>query len=112
VGGGTSLQPVLYALAAENRLGTAVELGRLFFCTQKGNYHTVDVPVTDQTRLRVGRVLEIIDHAIATGNLPAAPNRDACGMCDCRCVCGPHEERRWKRKTAAFGELEELRNMP
>ncbi|HET8549751.1 MAG TPA: PD-(D/E)XK nuclease family protein [Bryobacteraceae bacterium] len=112
VGGGTSLQPLLYALAAEKRLGGPVDSGRLFYCTNKGNYQIVDVPLTADTRLRVGRVLEIIDHAIATGNLPAAPNPKACDTCDCRCVCGPHEERRWRLKTVEFEELQELRNMP
>jgi CRISPR/Cas system-associated exonuclease Cas4 (RecB family) len=112
VGGGVSLQPLLYALAVEKRLASPVESGRLFFCTQRGNYQIVDVPVTPDTRLRIGRVLEIIDRAVAAGNLPAAPARDACNTCDCRCVCGPHEQVRWLRKTAAFEELEELRNMP
>jgi CRISPR/Cas system-associated exonuclease Cas4 (RecB family) len=112
VAGGISLQPLLYALAAEKRLGAAVESGRLFFCTQRGNYQIVEVPVTTDTRLRIERVLEIIDRAIAAGNLPAAPARDACGTCDCRCVCGPHEQTRWARKTVTLDELVELRNMP
>jgi len=112
VGGGTSLQPLLYALAAEKRLGAVVESGRLSFCTQRGNYQVYDVPVTTDTRLRISRVLEIIDRAIASGNLPAAPDRDACKICDCRCVCGPHEQTRWRRKTVPLDELEELRCMP
>jgi CRISPR/Cas system-associated exonuclease Cas4 (RecB family) len=112
VGGGASLQPLLYALAAEKRLAAEVESGRLFFCTARGKYQVVEVPVTTDTRLRIGRVLEIIDRAIATGNLPAAPARDACGICDCRSVCGPHEQTRWRRKTVSLDELEELRNMP
>jgi len=112
VGGGVSLQPLLYALAAEKQLNAQVESGRLFFCTQRGNYQVVDVPVTPDTRFRIGRVLDIIDHAIASGNLSAAPSRDACSTCDCRCVCGPHEETRWLRKTTSLADLEELRNMP
>jgi CRISPR/Cas system-associated exonuclease Cas4 (RecB family) len=112
VGGGAWLQPLLYALAAEKRLGSPVESGRLSFCTQRGNYQILDVPVTTETRLRIGRVLEIIDRAIASGKLPAAPNRDACKTCDCRCICGPHEEIRARRKTIPLEELEELRNMP
>ena len=111
-GGGTSLQPLLYALAAEKRLGATVESGRLFFCTQRGNYQVIDVPLTPDTRLRIHRVLEIIDHAITAGKLPAAPARDACGLCDCRCACGPHEQTRWQGKRVALEELEELRNMP
>jgi CRISPR/Cas system-associated exonuclease Cas4 (RecB family) len=112
VGGGASLQPLLYALAAEKRLGAPVESGRLSFCTQRGNYQVVEVPVTTDTRFRISRVLDIIDTAIASGNLPAAPSRDACKTCDCRCVCGPHEQIRWLRKTTALDDLLELRNMP
>jgi hypothetical protein len=62
--------------------------------------------------MRMARVLEIIDSAVASGHLPAAPGQDACGICDCRSVCGPHEQTRWKRKNAVLDELEELRNMP
>jgi len=112
VGGGVALQPLLYALAAEKALGARVESGRLFYCTQRGNYRAVDIPATPDARLRMERVLAIIDNAIACGTLPAAPARDACRTCDCRSACGPHEETRWKRKVGPLDELEELRNMP
>ncbi len=112
VGGGTALQPLLYALAAETGLGARVESGRLFYCTQRGNYRVIDIPATPDARLRIDRVLAIIDNAIAAGQLPAAPARDACRNCDCRSVCGPHEEMRWRRKIGPLEELEELRNMP
>ena len=112
VGGGVALQPLLYALAAETGLGARVESGRLFYCTQRGNYRAIDIPATPDARLRIERVLAIIDNAIATGTLPAAPARDACKNCDCRSVCGPHEEMRWRRKIGPLEELEELRNMP
>jgi CRISPR/Cas system-associated exonuclease Cas4 (RecB family) len=112
VGGGVVLQPLLYALAAEKTLGSQVESGRLFYCTQRGNYRTVDIPATPHARLRLDRVLAIIDNAIASGTLPAAPSRDACRNCDCRGACGPHEELRWRRKSGGLDELDELRNMP
>lgn len=112
VGGGVALQPLLYTLAAEDALQAAVEAGRLFYCTQRGNYRAVDIPATTQARARLDRVLAIIDNAIATGTLPAAPDRDACKTCDCRSVCGPHEEIRSGRKSNSLDELNELRNMP
>jgi len=111
LGGGTALQPLLYGLAAERVLSARVESGRLFYCTQRGGYRTLEAPLNSESRLRLNRALEIIDQAIASGTLPAAPNRDACKFCDCRCSCGPHEELRWKRKPT-LDELLELRNMP
>ena len=111
LGGGTALQPLLYALAAEQVLSRQVEYGRLFYCTQRGAYRVLDVRLTNESRLRIDRALEIIDRAIASGTLPAAPNRDACAVCGCRSSCGPHEELRRKRKPP-LEELDELRNMP
>jgi RecB family exonuclease len=111
VAGGNALQPLLYGLAAEQVLSASVESGRLFYCTQRGSYRELEVALTSESRLRLNRALEIIDQAIASGTLPAAPNRDACKSCDCRSACGPHEELRWKRKPP-LDELTELRNMP
>jgi len=111
VGGGAALQPLLYGLVAEQVLSAPVESGRLFYCTHRGTYRDIEVPLTSESRLRLHRALEIIDHAIAAGILPAAPAKDACKFCDCRSVCGPHEEIRSKRKPP-LDELRELRNMP
>ena len=38
VGGGATLQPVLYSLAVEAAMGDPVAEGRLFFCTSAGNF--------------------------------------------------------------------------
>jgi CRISPR/Cas system-associated exonuclease Cas4 (RecB family) len=113
VGGGAALQPLLYALSAEAVMGGSVELAQLSYCTQRGNYQKVDVLVTPQTRDRIGRVLNIISAAIDEGFLPAAPQAGACSLCDYRCVCGPHEELRTKRKKGdRLDALQDLRNMP
>jgi CRISPR/Cas system-associated exonuclease Cas4 (RecB family) len=113
VGGGAVLQPLLYAMAAGKLLGAPVESGRLSYCTQRGGYAAIEIPVTPQARARVQRVLETIDDAIRGGFLPAAPQRDACGRCDYRAACGPYEERRTARKHPGRVEpLVELRNMP
>ena len=97
VGGGAMLQPLLYALAAETFLGESVESGRLYYCTQRGEFSTIDIPLEDAARERLRRVLHTIDTSIAEGFLPAAPQAGACSLCDYGAVCGPYEERRAKR---------------
>ena len=113
LGGGAILQPLLYALAAETLLGESVQSGQLFYCTQRGDFSTVDIPLNDESRGRLRRVLETIDRSIAEGFLPAAPQTGACAMCDYSAVCGPYEETRVKRKQADRLEpLIEIRNSP
>ena len=113
VGGGGTLQPLVYAMAAERVLGAATESSRLSYCTQRGNYQLVEIPVTGEGRDRVARVFEIIDNALEHGFFPAAPQANACALCDYRVICGPYEELRTARKSDAGLELlEELRIMP
>jgi CRISPR/Cas system-associated exonuclease Cas4 (RecB family) len=113
VGGGAILQPLLYALAAEQLLGRPVESGSLFFCTQRGDFSTVSIPLDTQSRQRVARVLETIEQSVETGFLPAAPQTGACTICDYRPVCGPYEEQRSKRKQQDRLEpLITIRNLP
>lgn len=113
VGGGIFLQPLLYALAAERALGATVESSRLWYCTQRGNFAQIEVPVTDRSREFAARVLQIVDEGLAEAFLPAAPNKDACKTCDYRIVCGPYEELRTQRKPKARLEsLLQLRSMP
>jgi len=113
VGGGASLQPLLYALSAEVILGATVESAQLSYCTQRGNYQVFETQVTSDTRARITRVLGMIDSAIDEGFLPAAPRKDACSLCDYRCVCGPYEEQRVKKKHPdRLDSLTDLRNMP
>jgi ATP-dependent helicase/DNAse subunit B len=113
VGGGTALQPLLYALAAGEILGGGTESGALFFCTQRGNFEYIPVSVTESNLKWLRRVTEIIDFAVVRGALPAAPARDACSVCDFRAVCGPYEEQRLRRKSKdGLEDLHELRSMP
>jgi CRISPR/Cas system-associated exonuclease Cas4 (RecB family) len=114
VGGGAVLQPVLYALAAESMFGAPVESGRLFFCTTRGGFTQTTIGINDMARMRFGQVLKIVDDAIERGFLPAAPQKDACAMCEYSIVCGPYEERRvqrWKDRNA-LDELMQLRSLP
>ena len=113
VGGGAMLQPVLYALAAEQLLKQPVESGGLFFCTQRGGFSEFNIPLDNQARLRLTQVLQTIDRSIEEGFLPAAPQKGACGICDYRPVCGPYEEQRArKKKQDRLEPLITLRNLP
>jgi ATP-dependent helicase/nuclease subunit B len=113
VGGGQTLQPVLYSVAVEQGLGVRVTGGRLFFCTTAGGFADREIPITDTTRARGLEVLSIIDRAIEQGFLTAAPADGACAWCDFRAACGPREEDRVKRKRRdRLADLTALRAMP
>jgi len=113
VGAGEQLQPVLYGLAMEQVLGEKVVESRLFYCTRVGGFSEAVVPMTADARARGLSVLGVIDRAVAAGFLPAAPRRRACGICDFRAACGPHEETRITKKDAAkLAELDALRAWP
>jgi len=98
IGGGEILQPVLYALAAEELLHADVESGRLYYCTADGGYAEAVVPFDDRARAAASMVASTIGGALGEGFLPAAPKKDACRWCDYRPICGPHEELRTARK--------------
>lgn len=113
VGGGAILQPLLYALAAEQLLHQPVESGNLFFCTQRGDFSQVGIPLTQESRDRLERVLKTIGRFVEEGFLPAAPQAGVCGYCDYRPVCGPYEEQRSRRKQPERLEpLIDIRNLP
>jgi len=94
LGGGAILQPVLYSLAVEQALDAQVTSGRLFYCTAPGGFTDHEIPINEGNRRAGLEALEIIDRAIELGFLPAAPSDRACGWCDFRPVCGPHEQQR------------------
>ena len=100
IDGGKTLQPVLYALAAEKLFageGTVTE-GRLYFCTSTGGFAEQTVPLNERARDAAMQVAEAVGDAITRPFLPAAPAEGQCERCDYRVVCGPYEEYRSARK--------------
>jgi RecB family exonuclease len=110
---GEVLQPLLYAQAAEVLLGKPAAATRLFYCTQRAGYKIDEIPVTDEGRACMSKVIDIIDESLLQGFLPAAPRTDACTYCDYKIVCGPYEQGRVLRKQSdRLRLLEQLRNIP
>jgi ATP-dependent helicase/DNAse subunit B len=109
--GGKSLQPLLYALAAEKLFAgeAIVTFGRLYFCTLNGDFAAREVRLNDQTRALAAQVSVTIDEALAAPSFPAAPEKSGCNLCEYRIVCGPYEERRSAAKPR--GRLEALQRM-
>jgi ATP-dependent helicase/nuclease subunit B len=112
IGGGKTLQPVLYSVAIERGLQATVEEGRLYFCTTAGGFHTQPIPIDAYARTQGLLALAIVDRAVELGCLPAAPEKGACRWCDFRAICGPNEEERTGRKPAALvADLDALRQI-
>ncbi|MEI9813183.1 MAG: PD-(D/E)XK nuclease family protein [Acidobacteriota bacterium] len=108
VGGGQHLQPLLYALAAEQLLGARVDCGRLVHATQRGGFTTVQIPLDDRARQFLAKLLVDIGYLLSSGFLPPVPAKDACMFCDYRMVCGPYEERRISKKDLRDERLDAL----
>jgi ATP-dependent helicase/nuclease subunit B len=100
VDGGRTLQPLLYALAAEKLLPEKgkVECGRLYFCTSVGGFAEHIVPLQEPGRRAADEAATIIGEAIGRPFLPAAPDKGQCQWCDYQVVCGSYEEQRTARK--------------
>ena len=112
-GGGEILQPVLYGMAVEAVIGKPVTESRLFFCTTRGQFSQLPVPLDAAARHQGFEVLHTIDRAVENCFLPPAPREGACAWCDFREVCGPYEELRSKKKDQSrMVALETLRGMP
>jgi RecB family exonuclease len=113
IGGGGTLQPVVYSLAVQQALGATVSSGRLFYCTAPGGFTDHEIPINEANTRAGLEALEIVDRAIELGFLPAAPAKGACAWCDFRPVCGPHEELRVANKSPErLGDLAALREKP
>jgi ATP-dependent helicase/nuclease subunit B len=113
IGGGSVLQPVLYAMTIEAALDQPVYCGRLFYCTSAGSFHSHEIPLNEQTREAGLEVLQVVDRAIERGFLAPTPTEEACGRCDFRPVCGPDMFHRVLRKPQnELADLLALRSRP
>ena len=113
IGGGKTLQPVFYALAAERVLGEKIHAGRLYYCTAAGGYEERVVEINDEARRAARDFVAIVKESLEAGFLPAAPDDRECDWCDYKRVCGPYEERRSKIKPKVrLQSLTRLREMP
>jgi len=113
IGGGAVLQPVLYSIAVETALEREVSHGRLFYCTSTGSFFSHPVLLDERARAAGIEALEVVDRAIESGFLAAAPTEEACGRCDFRPVCGSDVFRRVARKPPeALADLLALRSRP
>lgn len=111
IGGGKTLQPVLYALAAEQLLEESVECGRLYYCTAAGGYEERSAALDAVARESIARFAHTLRGALERGFLPAAPDEGECEYCDYRRVCGPYEETRVQRKAEADGVRARLKDL-
>jgi ATP-dependent helicase/DNAse subunit B len=108
IGGGQTLQPVLYAQTVAELLKKAVTEGRLYFATARGRFGERVVPLDDFVRDYARQAMEIIDRAVQDGRFLTAPQDErTCQWCDFRTVCGSTEARRVSRKLSARGRVGE-----
>jgi len=113
IGGGSVLQPLVYAAVAEAMLGVPVGESRLFFCTSAGGFKQRPVLLDAAAKQLAIEALEAIDRAVERGTLAPAPAEGACTWCEFRPVCGPGSEQRVARKPQAFlADLLWLRSRP
>ena len=114
INGGTTLQPLLYALALEKLLPESeVTGGRLYYCTTKSAFAEHVIPLDDQARSSIQFLADTLKEAIEEPFLPAAPDRNACEHCDYRATCGPYEELRVQSKDERrLRRLRQLRGLP
>lgn len=112
IGAGESLQPVLYALAAES-MGHEVVEARLAYATLRSNYRIDRIPLDSRARMNAQVVLGTMDRWIDKGFLPAAPRAEGCIRCEYVPVCGPYEELRARQKSQPeLRDLIRIREMP
>jgi CRISPR/Cas system-associated exonuclease Cas4 (RecB family) len=113
IGGGSVLQPLVYAAVVEAMLDVPVGESRLFFCTAAGGFKQRPVLLDPSARRLAIEALETIDRAVERGTLVPAPAEGACTWCEFRPVCGPGEEARVARKPQALlADLVWLRSRP
>jgi ATP-dependent helicase/nuclease subunit B len=114
VGGGATLQPVLYGLAIETSMGRPVIAGRLSYCTVQERFNERTVALNDVARESAREILTTIDSAIEDVLLNPSPSEGSCTRCDFKNVCGPYEEIRISQKSDQSSQerLFRIRKLP
>lgn len=114
IGGGRSLQPVLYARALEELFpDREVVGGRLYHCTSRGGFEERVVALSAPARDALKALVEAVGVSLESGFFPALPEDDACARCEYRPICGPLEARRTQHKDKrGRGPLNRLRKQP
>ena len=113
IGGGATLQPVIYGLAVEKLLAKPVASDGCSTAPRRAASPIIRCRSFRANRRAGLEALEIIDRAIELGFLPPAPAERACTWCDFRPVCGPDEALHLRRKPAdSIADLTALRGMP
>ena len=84
IGGGGTLQPVLYGMAMEQILSQAGGVGAALLLHAAGGFAEHEIPLNEANRRAGLEALEIVDRAIELGFLPPAPAPRACTWCDFR----------------------------
>lgn len=99
IGGGESLQPLLYGLVTKSLFEEAPNVfSELYYCTTAGGFEKRAFALKDNALIIAERLAETIDASIQRGQLPAAPKEGACRLCDFKSICGHYEEQRTERK--------------
>ncbi len=75
IGGGKTLQPVFYALAAEQVLKEKIYAGRLYYCTAAGGYEERVVEINDEARRASRDFVAIVEEALEAGFLARRTGR-------------------------------------
>lgn len=115
IGGGRALQPILYALALEKLVPDGkVSGGRLHYATTRGGFSEVVVPLDDEARAAMKRVVDALDAEVRSGRMIRWPEPKTCTYCDFLAVCGEGEERRAdvKRRHVSLPLLDAVRREP
>ena len=76
-------------MAIEAALGRPVSQGRLFYCTAAGSLSSIEIPLNERTRAAGIEVLQVIDRAVESGFLAAAPTEDAAAAATSGRCAGP-----------------------
>src|SRR5262249_36821798 len=64
MGGGKTLPPVIYALAADHMLGEPVATGRLYYCTAAGGYEDRITTIDEEARTSLREFAAILSDAL------------------------------------------------